>query len=321
MDEFGLIRTYFSADTDAEGVVLGVGDDAALLQPTPGHLLVTCVDTLVAGVHFPEDAPPEAIGHKALAVNLSDLAAMGARPRWFQLALTLPEVNEAWLADFSHGLRRLAAEHRVALVGGDTTRGPLTLTVQAMGEVAPDKALRRTGARAGDLLYATGTLGDAALGLDLWQRGVRGHEPAAPADFLIGRLHRPTARVSAGLAAAGLARAAIDISDGLLADLGHLLETGEGLGAELQAECLPLSAAYRVHCNDPLPGAAALTGGDDYELLFVVAQEQEAAFLNALQDDPAGCTRIGRITPDSEITLRRDGQTEVLTRQGYMHFK
>ncbi|ABI55735.1 thiamine-phosphate kinase [Alkalilimnicola ehrlichii MLHE-1] len=320
MDEFQLIRSYFQPDARGEGVVLGVGDDAALLQPAPGQLLVTCVDTLVAGVHFPEDAPPDAVGHKALAVNLSDLAAMGARPRWFQLALTLPEIDEAWLAAFSSGLHRLAAEQDVALVGGDTTRGPLTITVQAMGEVAPAQALRRTGARAGDRLYVTGTLGDAAQGLALWQRGVRSAGGDDPAGFLIDRLHRPTPRMAAGRAAAGLARAAIDISDGLLADLGHLLEGGEGLGAVLQADSLPLSPAYRAHCEDSLPGRAALSGGDDYELLFAVAPENEAAFQTALQHVPAGCTCIGWITEDSAITLQGDGKAQVLTRQGYQHF-
>lgn len=319
MDEFQLIRRYFQPDQTGEGVVLGVGDDAALLQPTPGHLLVTCVDTLVAGVHFPEDAPPEAIGHKALAVNLSDLAAMGARPRWYQLALTLPEAEESWLAAFSDGLRRLAAEHHVALVGGDTTRGPLTVTVQALGEVAPEKALRRTGARPGDALYVTGTLGDAALGLALWQLGVRLKGDDDPTRFLIDRLHRPTPRVAAGRAAAGLARAAIDISDGLLADLGHLLE-GEDLGAVLQADDLPLSPAYRRQCEESPPGRAALSGGDDYELLLAVAPENERAFREALGRVAPGCTRIGQVTAEPEIILQGVGQSQRLARQGYNHF-
>ena len=242
LSEFDIIRYFFDRPQAADGrsdVLLGIGDDAAVVTVPDDHDLVLCMDTLVAGVHFPEDTSPGAIGHKALAVNLSDLAAMGAEPAWFTLSVTLPHADADWLAAFAQGMFRLADHYRVQLVGGDVTRGPLSVTVQAHGLVPRGRALRRSGAAVGDRIYVTGTLGDAGLAL---------HQGAEQAPALRQRLDYPSPRVEAGLALRGLASAAIDISDGLLADLGHLLEDGRQ-GAMLEVDDLPRSAGFRAIAN------------------------------------------------------------------------
>lgn len=271
-------------------------------------------------MHFPPDTDPAAIGHKALAVNLSDLAAMGAEPAWAMLALTLPAPDEAWLASFSAGFCALAREHRVALIGGDTTRGPLSITVQVHGFVPRGGALRRGGARAGDLIHVTGTLGDAGLALRLARR--TGLE-CASADLarLRARLDRPSPRVAQGLQLRGRAHAAIDVSDGLLADLGHILEAG-GVGATLRLDRLPLSDAFRA-CIASLDGhrdaaaALALTAGDDYELCFTTAPDMDD--LGIL--DGVACTRIGVIEPAPGLRcLRADGTPWRPAVAGYDHF-
>lgn len=304
MDEFALIRRYFSGLTAADaGVRLGIGDDCALLQVPPGQELAVTSDTLVAGRHFPEDTRAEDIGWKSLAVNLSDLAAMGAEPRWFLLALTLPDPAAAWLSAFAQGLGELAAQHRVALVGGDTTRGPLSITLTAMGLVPAGAALRRSGAGVGDLVCVTGTLGDAALALRLREQ--------APA-VLRARLDRPTPRLAAGLALRGLATAAIDVSDGLAGDLGHILEAS-GVGAELDAEALPMSTAFREHAPADQRLALQTQGGDDYELCVCLPPERLAA-AQAAVDVPL--TVVGRIT--AEPGLRGGGAP--LPARGYVHF-
>ncbi|MDX1594620.1 MAG: thiamine-phosphate kinase, partial [Gammaproteobacteria bacterium] len=229
VSEFELIARHFAGHDSHPGVLLGVGDDAALLLPPgPGEVLAVTVDALVSGVHFDPDVEPDSLGHKALAVNLSDLAAMGATPAWFTLALTLPGIDEAWVGRFARGLASLAEAHGVALVGGDTTRGPLAVTIQAAGHVPAGEALRRDGARPGDAVCVTGTLGDAALAL----RDPPGLA-AGERDTLRERLLRPTPRLAAGRALRGLAPAAIDLSDGLAADLGHVL-VASGVGATLE---------------------------------------------------------------------------------------
>lgn len=314
MPEFDLIRKYFTRPSTRQDVVLGVGDDAALLRVPAGQELVVCVDTLVAGVHFPVDTPAEAVGYKSLAVNLSDLAAMGATPAWATLALTLPEADEAWVEDFSAGFHRLASRFAVDLVGGDTTRGPLSVTVQVMGLVPRGQALRRAGARVGEGIYVTGTLGDAALGLRHWAERGQGD---AHRDRLVERLTHPDPRIEAGLALRGQARCAIDISDGLLADLGHVLEAS-GVGATLQLSEVPLSEAFRAVCGDTPDWSLALAGGDDYELLFTLP-EGVAGLLRTCV--PTAFMRIGTI--DAEPGLRvldADGRPYSLPKPGYQHF-
>lgn len=317
--EFDLIDRYFRPLGQGAGVVLGIGDDTAILDPGPGCQLLVTVDTLVAGVHFPDSATPLDIGYKTLAVSLSDIAAMGGTPRWATLALTLPSADEAWLAAFARGLAEACSAYDVSLVGGDTTRGPLTLSLQLLGEVAAGQALRREGARAGDGIYVTGTLGDAGLGLACELEGLA--LPPADAAYCRGRLHRPTPRLSVGQGLQGIATAAIDISDGLLADLGHVLERS-GVGAEVQRDELPLSSAMRAamaasQADWHLPLAA----GDDYELLFTAPSGQEAAI--ARLASAAGCpiTRIGRITAETGTrVLGADGQPWLPERRGYDHF-
>ncbi|SEP83494.1 thiamine-monophosphate kinase [Ectothiorhodospira magna] len=317
MKEFDLIRRYFTQAPRHPDVILGVGDDAALLRVPPGHELVVSVDTLIQGVHFPLQTPPAAVGHKALAVNLSDLAAMGALPRWITLALTLPDQNPDWLETFAQGLLDLARQHEVELVGGDTTRGPLSITVQVMGLVPTGTALRRQGARPGDRIMVTGTPGDAALAL---QRLLAG-QTLDPDDPLVQRLDRPTPRVAAGLAVRDLATACIDISDGLCQDLGHIL-TASGVGATLHTSALPLSPAFLSgHPVDSIDWTLPLTGGDDYELLFTVPPEHIAAVHQALAI--AGClvTEIGEIEARPGLrVLGPTGNRLLLERSGYDHF-
>jgi thiamine-monophosphate kinase len=317
--EFDLIaRIRARAGTGAD-VLLGIGDDAALLVPPPAdEALCVCVDTLNAGVHFPVDTAPFDIGWKALAVNLSDLAAMGARPRWATLALSLPGADPAFVDALIDGLLSLAAEHSVALVGGDTTRGPLSLTVQAIGSVAPARALRRDAARAGDALYVSGALGDAAAGLALVQGRMSCADSATDA-ALRARLDRPLPRVGLGLELAGVARAAIDISDGLLADLGHLLQAS-GVGAVLDLDALPASIALQALLTDieqrwPLQ----LAGGDDYELLIT----GDAESIEALPAFARGeLTRIGRLTAESGLAFQCAGRPIAYQppARGYEHF-
>ncbi|MDT8310247.1 MAG: thiamine-phosphate kinase, partial [Methylophaga sp.] len=272
--EFSLIKAYFSALTShREDVVLGIGDDCALLQPPAGQLLATSVDTLVSGVHFFADVDAYRLGHKALAVNLSDLAAMGANPAWFTLALTLPEANSDWLKAFSAGMAYLAKQHDLQLVGGDTTRGPLAITLQVTGFVEADKAFRRDAAKVGDKIYVSGTLGDGGAGL-LLKQGKLITENLSEQDqqFLLERLELPTPRNGLASRLSGEIHAAIDISDGLLADLQHIL-TASQVGAVIHTDALPLSAALQK-----LPAALAqklaLTAGDDYELCFTVSSKK-----------------------------------------------
>jgi thiamine-monophosphate kinase len=319
LSEFELIRRYFERPQAAGGradVVLGIGDDAAIVTPPCDRDLVLCMDTLVAGVHFPADTAPAAIGHKALAVNLSDLAAMGAEPAWFTLALTLPEADADWLADFARGMFRLADDYGVQLVGGDVTHGPLSVTVQAHGLLPRGSALRRSGAAAGDRIYVTGTLGDAGLAL---RQG--GQAPAA----LRQRLDYPSPRMESGQALLGLASAVIDISDGLLADLGHLLEVA-GLGAEIRVDALPRSAGFLAAAGpadiDPRYYDIPLTAGDDYELCFTVPPERCPEVEARLAALPGNCTPVGVVEAEPGIRCRlADGGTWDAAGDGYQHFR
>ncbi|MEZ5465797.1 MAG: thiamine-phosphate kinase [Lysobacteraceae bacterium] len=314
LGEFDLIeriRRRLGAQAD---VVLGIGDDAAIVQPLPDRQLVVCTDTLVKGVHYPPETGAADIGWKALAVNLSDLAAMGARPRWVTLALTRPQADEAWLEDFLDGFLALAITHGVALVGGDTTRGPESITVTAFGSVPPEQALRRDAARIGDELWVTGTLGDAALALKQWKDGGRIDDAA-----LAARLDRPTPRIAFGLALRGIAHACIDISDGLLADIGHVAKAS-AVGIELQVDALPTSGQLAA-----LPSLARqglqLAGGDDYELCFSAPAEQASTLQRLAEAAGLRVTRIGRVIDGGGVrVLDANGQVFSLSDEGYRHF-
>jgi len=290
MGEFDLIERFFKRP--AQRQPLGVGDDCALLAPAPGTHLAVSTDMLVEGRHFLPGADPRRLGHKCLAVNLSDLAACGARPLAFTLALALPEADEAWLAPFSEGLLALADAHGCELVGGDTTRGPLNLCITVFGEVPAGQALLRSGARAGDDLYVSGTLGDARLAL----QAMRG-EVTVPAPVLAAareRLDRPTPRVALGLALRGLATSAIDISDGLLGDLGHVLQAS-GVGATVDADAVANLLAAGTAVGSDLRRAYTLAGGDDYELAFTAPPATRESVRVAAAQADTRVTRIGQI--------------------------
>lgn len=311
--EFELIRRYFTpAPPGPEaGVSLGVGDDCTLLAPAGGQRLAVSVDTSVAGIHFPGAAPAAAIGHRALAVSLSDLAAMGARARWCLMSLTLPAADDdAWLGGVARGFHALCDATGTALVGGDVTRGELAIGVTVMGEVPPEEALTRHGARPGDVLAVTGALGGGAGGLALWQRGER--DLAHP---LLARYLLPQPRLEAGLALRGLARAAIDVSDGLLADLGHVLE-GSGVGAELTPETLPLAEGLCEALGAAAAREAALHGGDDYELLVALPPEHFATARGRLAERGLALTEIGRLVEAPGIRGVAQGGE-----RGWQHFR
>ena len=274
LGEFELIERFFArAGATRDDVLLGVGDDAALLVPPAGQQLAFAADTLVEGIHFPEGLEGRHIGHRVLAVNLSDMAAMGAEPAWALLTLTLPRADEAWLESFTHGLDQLARRHRTALVGGDTTAGPLTATVAIAGFVPAGLALRRAGARPGDLVYVSGTPGDAAAGLAILQHRLAA--AGAAGDVLLRRFLEPEPRVELGLALRGVASACIDVSDGLAGDLGKLC-AASGVAGRIQSSRLPLAAELRAVAGEDAV-RYALAGGDDYELLFTVPPTRAAA--------------------------------------------
>lgn len=318
LSEFDLIDRYFAhCGARRPDVELGVGDDAALLIPAAGRRLAWATDTLVAGRHFPEGADPAAVGHKALAVNLSDLAAMGAQPAWATLALTLPEAEEAWLTGFAAGLCDLATEHEVALVGGDTTGGPLTVTVGVAGFV--DRPLPRGGARPGDGIWVTGELGGGGIGLEV----VLGRLTPGEADgeVLRERYYRPQPRVRAGRALARQATAAVDVSDGLAADLGHIL-AASGVGATLELVDLPLVPAGVRAAGEEAARQAALAGGDDYELVVTLPPAVEEEAVAAVAETGGTLTRIGTIDPEPGLRGRgADGHVAPLAAGGHDHFR
>ena len=318
--EFSLIDHYFAAHgLRRPDVALGIGDDCALLIPPTGQQLVVTMDTLVADVHFFAATDPEGLGHKALAVNLSDLASMGAVPAWAMLALTLPKADEDWLERFCRGLFALADRHGMQLVGGDTTHGPvITITIQAHGFVPPGLALRRDGAQPGDGVYVTGTPGDAGLALAV----AFGKAAVAPEyrSFVQERLERPAPRIAEGVALREIASAAIDVSDGLAQDLGHILERSR-VGARLDVDRLPLSPALMASLNRDAAIITALAGGDDYELCFTVPLERVERLETVAAGWECRCTRVGVITAEPGLQLvRADGSAFHLDRSGYDHF-
>ncbi|MDM0019718.1 thiamine-phosphate kinase [Variovorax saccharolyticus] len=313
--EFDLIARYFTRP--AQRSPLGVGDDCALLAPAPGMQLAVSSDMLVEGRHFLSTVDPERLGHKALAVNLSDLAACGAKPLAFTLALSLPAVDETWLAGFSRGLFALADVHGCDLVGGDTTRGPLNLCITVFGEVPAGAALLRSGARAGDDVWVSGTLGDARLALEVF-RGTLAL-PADSFELARGRMERPTPRVALGLALRGIATAAVDISDGLVGDLGHVLRAS-GVGARLDADAAAklLATGDAAGLDTGLRRACTLAGGDDYELAFTAPASARAAVEQAGRASATPVARIGAI--EAEAGLRLVDAQGAAVAQGFASF-
>jgi thiamine-monophosphate kinase len=319
--EFELIERFFTRAPRDASVHLGVGDDAALLAPTPGHELVASVDMLVAGRHFLPDVDPECLGHKTLAVNLSDMAAMGAQPRWVLLAGALPDADAAWLGAFARGFFALADAHRVDVVGGDTTRGPLNLCVTILGEVPTGTALLRSGARAGDDVWVSGALGDAALAVEL--RAGRTRVPDDARRAVEARLDRPQPRVALGIALRGVAHAALDVSDGLVGDLGHILERSRA-GARIELARIPRSAVLDAKlCGEEraLALRCLVAGGDDYELCFTAPADarERIARLGAGLD--LALARIGAIEPGATLTIVDEGGTPLPALPGaFDHF-
>ncbi|MDH5612319.1 MAG: thiamine-phosphate kinase [Gammaproteobacteria bacterium] len=319
--EFGLIQNYFSFDTQRDDVVLGIGDDCALLKsPTAKQLAVT-VDTLVCGVHFPEITSAEDIAYKSLAVSLSDLAAMGAEPAWATLALTLPDVNEPWLEKFSLSFKETLKMYGLQLIGGDTTQGPLSVTVQLTGFVDADKAMRRDAARPGDRIYVTGTLGGAALGLKLLN--VDDLPDPMIKQSCLRKLNRPVPRVVFAQKAVEYCCCAIDISDGLIADLGHILEAS-ACGAKIYYDQLPVSTEF-AKCSVYLNGLdythLLLAGGDDYELCMVASGENEQSLFSLAESMDVLLTHIGEVDASGNLSvLNSNGELIELKHSGYEHF-
>jgi thiamine-monophosphate kinase len=318
--EFDIIKRYFTRDTGRTDIICGVGDDAAVLDTPPGKSLVVTLDTLVEDIHFAATDSPADIGHKLLAVNLSDIAAMGATPSWATLALTLPRVNETWLRAFADGLYTLASEYGVAIVGGDTTRGPLTLSLQLAGYIEPGQALLRKGARPGDDIYVSGTLGDAGLALRSRVAGVEDLDATQRA-MVQQRLYRPQPRVSLGQALVGLASSCIDISDGLLADLGHILECSDA-GADIELGSLPLSdvVAGRLEVNGDW--SIPLASGDDYELCFTAPPDQGEKIAALADQVGVPVCRIGAVSARQGMRCHLpDGRLYQAMLRGYEHFQ
>ncbi|HEY1091671.1 MAG TPA: thiamine-phosphate kinase [Burkholderiaceae bacterium] len=318
LGEFDLIRNYFQNARLHEGVALGIGDDCALLTPTPGMHWLVSSDMLVEGRHFLSTVEPARLGHKALAVNLSDLAACGATPRAFTLALALPRADTAWLEGFAAGLFALADQHGIALVGGDTTQGPLNICITVMGEAPPGQALLRSGARVGDDVWVSGALGDARLALEVF----RGALALAGAGFEQARraMEMPQPRVALGQALRGVATSAIDVSDGFAGDLGHVLQRS-GVGACVDVDALPCSALLSSQ-DIEIRRLCTLTGGDDYELVFTAPADALGAVLKASQIANTAVTRVGRIEAERGLRLV-DGQGGPIRSKlrGFDHFK
>lgn len=318
MKEFELIKEFFTKQAvQRKDVLLGIGDDCAVVSCTKNQKIVVTTDTLVAGVHFPLGTTARAIGHKAVAVNLSDIAAMGAKPSWISLAITLPEVNDEWLTDFCSGVFELCEFYNVQLIGGDTTQGPLSITITAQGLTAEDKYLTRSGAKAGDWLYVTGDLGDAALALLHIKEGVLTDNEAI--EQVQRKLDFPKPRVLAGQALREYASAAIDISDGLLADLGHVCQASN-VGANVVLDAIPLSETMKKSLLFEDSIELALNGGDDYELLFTVSEDKKVGLETALSHTSTAVTCIGQINASQTISTTLNNKPVPIKNSGFQHF-
>jgi len=319
--EFDIIRQFFTSSAISElrsDVVLGIGDDAAILDIAEGHYLVQSVDTLVSGVHFPIETSPEDIAYKALAVNLSDMAAMGAEPAWFTLAITLPDDNEKWLKAFSESLFSLAKKYNVQLVGGDTSNGPLCISITINGFVPKDKALTRNNAEVTDKIYVSGTIGDAALALASWQGQCLLRDDTA--SYLNKRLNRPSPQVELGILLREYASSCIDISDGLVADLGHITENSH-VGAKINFEDIPLSKEFNLNLTDKsLIIPLVISGGDDYELCFTIPVKKQAEFEAIIEENKLSVSCIGEIESDKGVRCMENNVEIELQATGYKHF-
>ncbi|MCB5186656.1 thiamine-phosphate kinase [Methylobacillus caricis] len=314
--EFDLIKRYFTRPT--KRAVLGVGDDAALLQVTPGMELAISADMLVANTHFFPDINPWLIGWKSLAVNISDMAAMGALPCWATLAIALPNADESWVERFSAGFFACADQFGVELIGGDTTRGPLAISVQIMGEVAPGQSLLRSQAKINDEIWVSGPLGNAALALAALQQRYPLTEQELAA--CIPALHQPVPRVELGLALCGLAHSALDISDGLLADFGHILERSQ-VGAELYLNRIPVSEIVSTHLHETAVQQMVLAGGDDYELCFTASAQDHGRIVAIGKDLGLQLAAVGRVTPTPGlIVYGTDNSPMSIKENGFDHF-
>ncbi|QOL24396.1 thiamine-phosphate kinase [Thalassotalea sp. LPB0316] len=317
MKEFELIKRYFTEQVvKRKEVTLGIGDDCALILPPQNQEIAITTDTLVSGVHFPENTSPRAIGHKAIAVNLSDLAAMGAEPSWVSIAITLPTIDQAWVEEFCQGVFELCEYFNVQLIGGDTTQGPLSITVTAQGLCPEGNALKRSGAAPGQWIYVTGQIGDAALAL----KHIKGEVVIEPAfrESILERLEYPKPRVLAGQTIRLYASAAIDISDGLLADLTHICEQSN-VGANIVLENIPLSKGMLATMGDEAANLA-LNGGDDYELLFVVAEANKGGMETALQQLGIPFSCIGQTNHTNKVTTTINEQAIDIKSAGFEHF-
>ena len=314
-DEFQTIRHFFSEPTMDPDVLLGIGDDAAIVDASGPLAIAT--DTMVDGVHFPQGTAPENVGYRAAAINLSDMAAMGARPRWCTLALTVPEADETWLEGFAAGFFELARSHDMSLIGGDLTRGPLSITLQLIGDFGGQVELTRSGGHAGDEIFVTGSLGDAAAGLALIEEDAadEGDNHRALAE----RFYRPTPRVAAGRVLAQFATAAIDVSDGLLADLGHVCDASD-CGAVIDVERLPLSAELLSLFPPQAAQAYALSGGDDYELCFTAPAAKAHAIEGELETLGTSVHRVGELVAGAGVECRRGGIAFTPAYAGHKHF-
>ena len=315
LNEFDIIQRFFSGLTGKRpDTLIGIGDDCALLQPPAGKLLAVSTDTLVAGRHFPAQTSAQDIGYKSLAVNLSDLAAMGAEPAWVSLSLTLPEAEEDWLAGFSRGFAELANEFQLELIGGDITRGPLSISVTIHGFVAPEKSMTRSGANVGDIVCVSGSLGEAALALGRLADG------QSISDNLLNRLNRPSPRVNLGMQLTGLATSCIDISDGLVADLGHICDAS-ACQAEINLQQLPCSTDVYDEIQQSQSWDIVLAGGDDYELCFTVSPASRWQLAEISNQTGLQITEIGEMKTGSGVScLNQKGQPVPLNLTGFKHF-
>lgn len=315
MPEFDLIQQYFkSIPIHREDVVLGIGDDCAILEVPQGRQLVTSTDTLISGVHFPETTSADDVGYKALAVNLSDLAAMGAEPAWVSLALTLPDESHDWLEKFVKGFADLASQFNIELIGGDTTKGPLSITVQIYGFIQKDKVLRRDSAKAGDLIYTTGLIGDAGLGLKKIFNNLDGLNKC------LQQLKRPLPRIDIAQALTGISCCAIDISDGLLADLGHIADESQ-CAAIIYVNKIPLSNELKSYYENEIDWQQVMTSGDDYELCFTIDEVDKDKLVEIQNIFDVSLTCIGKIKEGKGVSCIDSSGCELnITSQGYTHF-